>query len=298
MVTARLVWHKYHGSLPTRVFTRDCNVAVATDADFSHLPPVFTLRDFLASREAEIREQIKLLRAELAELKRAKAAVEQPDGSSDDATDGEVRDSGRMTIKEMVRTIFARPEAAQGMVAGEILDAVERTFNTKLERTSLSPQLSRLRESGDVVLQDGRWFPSEPRLSQASAITASPARTMHYGGGEMVTLAKAAEAARLVSATFASKAAVEEAVKTACSPIITRAAFDAAAAASATFSSAAAVEAAAKRSGGLTPAEIAAQSMPNTMKALEDADRHIQALTHSSIPRPTRKNWGSGPKTE
>jgi hypothetical protein len=256
---------------------------------------VFTLRDFLASREAEIREQIKLLRAELAELKKAKSAIEQPDGASDEAADAEVRDSGRITIKEMVRTIFARPEAAQGMVAGEILEAVERTFNTKLERTSLSPQLSRLRESGDVVLQDGRWFPSEPRLTQATAIATQVVRAMHHGGGNVVNAAGAADAAQLASAAFVSQKAVEEALKMARSQMGTSEAAQAKLAA-ATFTSAAAVEAA-MQSGSLTAAAIAAQSMPHTVKALEAAHRRMHTLTHGPDPL-AQKNWGSGPKTE
>lgn len=139
-----------------------------------------TLRDFLTLREAELREQIKLLRAELAELKRAKKAIEQPDPP--ESVDDEGRDSGRPTIKEMVRTVFARPEAAKGLAAGEVLEAIEKEFDVKIERTSLSPQLSRLRESGDVVWEDGRWFSSEPRLLR-HLMAVSIAGHQHAGGG-------------------------------------------------------------------------------------------------------------------
>lgn len=277
-------------------------MALATGADFDHLPDVFTLRDFLASREAEIREQIKLLRAELAELKRAKAAVEQPDGASDEAGDGEVRDSGRTTIKDMVRSVFARPEAAKGMAAGEVLDAIERAFNVQIERTSLSPQLSRLRESGDVVLQDGRWFPSEPRLSQAVAIAAAPQanRMVHYGGGDgMTAMTAAQEAARLSRATMVTQSAAEEAMKLARASMLPKDVADAAKLASSALSSVAAVEAA-LQSGRMTAATVAAaqSSMPHTVKAMQEADRKMRALVHGPDPRGAHRNWGSGPKTE
>lgn len=285
-------------------FSQDCGWRLARSEDFIHLPDVFTLRDFLASREADIREQMKLLKAELAELKRAKAAVEQPDG----ADDREVRDSGRTTIKDMVRSVFAGPEAGKGMAAGEVLDAIERSFSVKVERTSLSPQLSRLRESGDVVLQDGRWFPSEPRLSQAVAAATLPSSKMvHHGGGEAVNAIRASydaarasyDAGSLAKASIIAHSAAEEAMKLARASFVTKEAADAAKFASATFSSAAAIEAA-MQSGRVTAAGVAAahSSTPHTMNAMNEADRKMRALVHGPDPREARTNWGSSPKTE
>lgn len=257
-----------------------------------------TLRHFLAAREAEIREQIKLLRAELTELKRAKAAIENPEGLPDETAEGEVRDSTRVTIKDMVRTVFGRPEAAKGLVAGEVLEAIERSFNVKMERTSLSPQLSRLRESGDVVLQDGRWFPSEPRLSQAVAIP-NP-RMMHHGGGNMVTAASMAQdAARISRATIATHSAAEEAMKIARASMLPRDIVAASKLASDTHSSISAIEAALRSAALGSAATSAAQgSASHTMKAIEEADRKMRSLLHGHDHHDATKNWGSGPKTE
>ncbi|HEX8532884.1 MAG TPA: hypothetical protein VF662_01835 [Allosphingosinicella sp.] len=113
------------------------------------------LRQFLSRREAEIVEQIKLLEAELAEIRTAWSALQR-----DESAESSERVS---TIKDMVRGILrSRPD---GLSAGEILAEIKERFAVHVERTSLSPQLSRLRSSEEVTLQGGRWYSTQIPLS-------------------------------------------------------------------------------------------------------------------------------------
>lgn len=108
-----------------------------------------TLRDFLAQRDTEIKEQIKLLRAEQKELQVARAAL---DGQDPPQSDG----GPTSTIKDMARWVLL--DAVGGLTSGEILAAIKLEFGRDIDRTSLSPQLSRLKEAGELVLNGERWF--------------------------------------------------------------------------------------------------------------------------------------------
>jgi len=77
-----------------------------------------------------------------------------------------VAQSAEPTIKEAVLEALAqRPE---GMTALEILDEInKRYFDGKIVRTSLSPQLSRLKnDDKKVTLRGNRWhlIPEQPSL--------------------------------------------------------------------------------------------------------------------------------------
>jgi hypothetical protein len=107
-----------------------------------------TLRDFIAQRETEIRDQQKALKAELRELQIAKAAL---DGQVDAPANG-----ATPTIKEMAREVLSG--MPNGLNSSGILDGIKKTFGREIERTSLSPQLSRLKDDGDLVLNGELWF--------------------------------------------------------------------------------------------------------------------------------------------
>lgn len=110
-----------------------------------------TLRDFIASRETAIKEQIKALRLELTELKAAKNAMD----SATSAIDSPSTQTGAKTIKDMIREIMKSSET--GLTSTEILAKIGSSFNRQLERTSLSPQLSRMKDDGEVLLVDNSW---------------------------------------------------------------------------------------------------------------------------------------------
>jgi hypothetical protein len=106
------------------------------------------LRQFLSRREAEILDQMKVLERELEEIRAAWGALELETGSP--------RAKQSPTIKDMVRQILrGRPD---GLRAKELLREIQDRFGVTIERTSLSPQLSRLRESGEITLENGRWY--------------------------------------------------------------------------------------------------------------------------------------------
>lgn len=110
-----------------------------------------TLRDFIAQREAEIREQQRALKAELKELLVAKNALD-----AQDAVKTVTVLPPAMTIKDMARDVLA--DAEKGMTSAEILAAIKAKHGREIDRTSLSPQLSRLKESGDLLLYGERWW--------------------------------------------------------------------------------------------------------------------------------------------
>jgi hypothetical protein len=110
-----------------------------------------TLRDFMTQREYEIKEQLKLLKSELRELQIAKVAVEAQAPAVEP-----VAPVVGPTIKDMIREVLAN--APGGLASSEILSAIASMHGKQLERTSLSPQLSRLKDGNLVVLNGVRWF--------------------------------------------------------------------------------------------------------------------------------------------
>jgi hypothetical protein len=121
-----------------------------------------TLRDFILTRESEIKSQIKALRAELCDLKVAKSALEPQVGAL--GTDSS--SSAIKTIKEMIRD--ALKSSPVGLTSTEILIKINDIGLRHIERTSLSPQLSRMKEDGEVTLRDNFWF-----LAVATQVLAS-----------------------------------------------------------------------------------------------------------------------------
>jgi hypothetical protein len=86
------------------------------------------------------------------ELKTVKAS--QPDGDVPPS-------DGKRTIQDMAVEVIA--DASGGVTALEILDQINSRFKASLKRTSLSPQLSRLKADGVIELRGKRWFIVKPR---------------------------------------------------------------------------------------------------------------------------------------
>lgn len=112
-----------------------------------------TLRDFIAQRETEIRDLQKALKLELRELQVAKAALEgQPTAATSPS-------GAALTIKDMARQVLdGQPN---GLNSSGILDGIKKLFDRDVERTSLSPQLSRLKDDKELVLNGEVWFTAD-----------------------------------------------------------------------------------------------------------------------------------------
>ena len=134
-----------------------------------------TLRDFIAQRETEIRDQQKALKAELRELQLAKAALEGQPTTPPSGPSGITA-----TIKDMAREVLSGQPG--GLNSSGILDAIKKRFGRDIERTSLSPQLSRLKDEGELILSGDVWFTAE-HFNAGQTQWADPAPPSNGGFG-------------------------------------------------------------------------------------------------------------------
>jgi hypothetical protein len=145
------------------------------------------VRDLLTDHEADLvgrlkalRDQIIPLERELAEVRRARSAVSMIDYGPEQTqilfpTKGEaggpaslppqpVRDLNpprspyaRLTIKQLVRKALTE-QFERGATANELLDFFTDAWGrSDIARTSLSPQLSRLKTEGEIILIGQKW---------------------------------------------------------------------------------------------------------------------------------------------
>lgn len=109
------------------------------------------LREFIANRRVEIKTQISALKAELRDLEVAERALAPGAENGGADTDS----SGRPTIQGMIAQILV--EFPNGLDASQIGDEIKRRFGKELARSSISPQLSRLKTDGKIRLDGKIW---------------------------------------------------------------------------------------------------------------------------------------------
>lgn len=139
------------------------------------------LRDLLANHEAALQERLKKLRdqiipleRELAEVRRARSAVSLVDhgpeqveipfsvamvSASENHRSFEPPRSpyARLTIKELVCKALDE-QFERGATANELLEFFAHAYGRDdIVRTSLSPQLSRLKQEGKIILIGQKW---------------------------------------------------------------------------------------------------------------------------------------------
>ncbi|MCW2365292.1 hypothetical protein M2341_000739 [Sphingobium sp. B7D2B] len=161
-----------------------------------------TVRDLLEKHEADLIARLASLRAEiiplereLAEVRRARSAVslidygpEQPQLTFGANSDKEVEQRlettrpdfsprrspyDRLTIKQLVLKALSE-QFERGATAGELLEFFADAYGRhEIVRTSLSPQLSRLKLDGKIILIDQKWSLSTARNRDVE--TKSPA---------------------------------------------------------------------------------------------------------------------------
>ncbi|MCW9044690.1 MAG: hypothetical protein OQK05_15230 [Pseudopelagicola sp.] len=118
-----------------------------------------TLWQFLEKREEEIVKMRQDLTVELKALRAARASLEKDDRKSRETVPSE-----KMTIKEMIRSVLSlHPE---GGTSDQIIHWISEHHDVEVARTSLSPQLSRLKSDHEVVLSEdyGIWKLQENAL--------------------------------------------------------------------------------------------------------------------------------------
>jgi len=111
-----------------------------------------SFRDFLEIREKEIRDLRSQLLVELREIKTAKMAIQ-----NNDSTEDSEPVKPKKTIKDMVQDVLK--EHGDGGSADQIIEWIAKSFKTDIARSSLSPQLSRLKSEGVLTTgpADGFW---------------------------------------------------------------------------------------------------------------------------------------------
>lgn len=108
-----------------------------------------SLIEFLTRREAEIKDARAQLLLELKQIKAARAAIQSPEGERYGSGSGGIAGESKPTIKNMVVTVLG--EANEPKTTDEIIELIERQFETVIVRSSISPQLSRLRHQDGVL---------------------------------------------------------------------------------------------------------------------------------------------------
>jgi len=122
-----------------------------------------TLRDFIANREGEIKDLMKALKAELRELQVAKGALDAQQTSTP------ATQASGPTIKDMARFVLGTDFAKDGLTSAEILVGIKTEFDRDIDRTSLSPQLSRLKADDEIALEGEKWFSKQHYSAHLSA---------------------------------------------------------------------------------------------------------------------------------
>ena len=109
----------------------------------------------LNAQKKELDNQIASLQARLSRVQAAIAALTAGDlfDQMSGASGRSIRPAG--TLKQMAFTVLY--EADKAMTALQILDAIGEKFGQKIERTSMSPQLSRLGDAGVLIRQENLW---------------------------------------------------------------------------------------------------------------------------------------------
>lgn len=129
------------------------------------------LRDFIATRRTEIMASIAALEAELRQLAVAEAAIQGYENDSpsqlesalqqpveaDDLLPSETKSTPLTspTIKDMIKLVLT--EHPEGGESGDITAWIRDRFAVDVPRTSMSPQLSRLKAAGELRLNDRTW---------------------------------------------------------------------------------------------------------------------------------------------
>ncbi len=142
----------------------------------------------LDDEELPLKQRLDAVRAERDQLRRAALAAgieAQPDSGQEAPKRGRRPREG--TIKTTVVAILQ--EVGRPMTALELLEQVNNRQGTTLMRSSLSPQLSRLKEEGAIKLTDKLWHLPEQSVSENEE--PDPSLFAEDGSGTSITVPEA-----------------------------------------------------------------------------------------------------------
>lgn len=120
-----------------------------------------TLNEFVLRRKKEILKQIRALRGELSQLRTIEHSVATPSTYAN-KEGGASKKGGGLTFQDMVVEVLKR--RPQGAGAKELLILIKDFHGKSIMRSSLSPQLSRLKSNGVLSLEGGIWRLTQPYL--------------------------------------------------------------------------------------------------------------------------------------
>lgn len=136
-----------------------------------------SLHEFLARRHreliralAETRRRLSSIEEEIDQIERAAAAANVNLVISDEMTERQAPSTMKQAAVQALR------EATGGLTTNELLKIINNELGTTYARSSLSPQLSRLKSDGFVYREeDGRWIlASDPSLNENGAPEDAP----------------------------------------------------------------------------------------------------------------------------
>lgn len=135
----------------------------------SSIVAIMKVIDVLMARKKELIAEVESAMKELGAIEAALDAFKniafREVSQSSSATQSDLfeparaRNAGKMTIKDMILIVLNESES--GLSAVVILDEINKRWKKDLVRTSLSPQLSRLKQEGRLIYTNQKWLLAE-----------------------------------------------------------------------------------------------------------------------------------------
>jgi hypothetical protein len=123
------------------------------------------LLDYLSSRRAEVEAQIKALKTELADIRIAEAALTEGSAVRTTVARPGAAPVRAGSIKDWVLKALAQAPDI-GLDTEDTITVVEMIGGPKVPRNSMTPQLSRLKADGLLVLEGRNWRLAPPGAAQ------------------------------------------------------------------------------------------------------------------------------------
>lgn len=114
----------------------------------------------MLEEQVKINAKVTAAQSELDDLRNAAKAIGIAKGLPTATRPISRRTQAEVTIKQAAVSILA--EFPQGLIALDLLAKINERFDLKLVRSSLSPQLSRLKRDGKIINRGSLWLLPRP----------------------------------------------------------------------------------------------------------------------------------------